>query len=105
MNSTMEAMNAGVPLVVIPQMYEQELTARRVDELGLGVYLPKEEVSVSRLQKAVQDVSGDKEMLSRVKDMQKDVKEAGGAEKAAAEIEVFIKSLSFRNNIFAPEIC
>ena len=91
MNSTMEAMNAGVPLVVIPQMYEQELTARRVDELGLGVYLPKEEVSVSRLQKAVQDVSGDKEMLSRVKDMQKDVKEAGGAEKAAAEIEAFIK--------------
>lgn len=91
MNSTMEAMNAGVPLVVIPQMYEQELTARRVDELGLGVYLPKEEVSVSRLQKAVQDVSGDKEMLNRVKDMQKDVKEAGGAEKAAAEIEAFIK--------------
>ncbi|MEC1678376.1 glycosyltransferase [Bacillus mojavensis] len=91
MNSTMEAMNAGVPLVVIPQMYEQELTAKRVDELGLGVYLPKEEVTVSRLQEAVQAVSGDQEVLSRVKNMQKDVKEAGGAERAAAEIEVFIK--------------
>ncbi|MGV4320761.1 macrolide family glycosyltransferase [Bacillus mojavensis] len=91
MNSTMEAMNAGVPLVVIPQMYEQELTAKRVDELGLGVYLPKEEVTVSRLQEAVQAVSGDQEVLSRVKNMQKDVKEAGGAERAAAEIEAFIK--------------
>ncbi|MEG7282187.1 macrolide family glycosyltransferase [Bacillus sp. 0909A] len=91
MNSTMEAMNAGVPLVVIPQMYEQELTAKRVDELGLGVYLPKEEVTVSRLQEAVQAVSGDQKVLSRVKNMQKDVKEAGGAERAAAEIEAFIK--------------
>ncbi|MEC1689272.1 macrolide family glycosyltransferase [Bacillus mojavensis] len=91
MNSTMEAMNAGVPLVVIPQMYEQELTAKRVDELGLGIYLPKEEVTVSRLQEAVQAVSGDQEVLSRVKNMQKDVKEAGGAERAAAEIEAFIK--------------
>ncbi|WP_413287171.1 macrolide family glycosyltransferase [Bacillus mojavensis] len=91
MNSTMEAMNVGVPLVVIPQMHEQELTAKRVDELGLGVYLPKEEVTVSRLQEAVQAVSGDQEVLSRVKNMQKDVKEAGGAERAAAEIEAFIK--------------
>ncbi|MCY7782887.1 macrolide family glycosyltransferase, partial [Bacillus sp. S20C3] len=91
MNSTMEAMNAGVPLVVIPQMYEQELTAKRVDELGLGVYLPKEEVTVSRLQEAVQAVAGDQEVLSRVKNMQKDVKEAGGAERAAAEIEAFMK--------------
>lgn len=91
MNSTMEAMNAGVPLVVIPQMYEQELTANRVDELGLGVYLPKEEVTVSSLQEAVQAVSSDQELLSRVKNMQKDVKEAGGAERAAAEIEAFMK--------------
>ncbi|MCY8071347.1 glycosyltransferase [Bacillus inaquosorum] len=91
MNSTMEAMNAGVPLVVIPQMYEQELTAKRVDDLGLGVYLPKEEVTVSRLQEAVQAVAGDQEVLSRVKNMQKDVKEAGGAERAAAAIEAFMK--------------
>ncbi|MEC1737461.1 glycosyltransferase [Bacillus mojavensis] len=94
MNSTMEAMNAGVPLVVIPQMYEQELTAKRVDELGLGIYLQKEEVTVSRLQEAVQAVSGDQEVLSRVKNMQKDVKEAGGAERAAAEIEAFIKKFA-----------
>ncbi|KAF1680782.1 MULTISPECIES: macrolide family glycosyltransferase [Bacillus] len=91
MNSTMEAMNAGVPLVVIPQMFEQELTAKNVKELGLGVYLPKEEVTVSRLQKAAKDVSSDREVLSRVKEMQKDVKEAGGAERAAVAIEAFMK--------------
>ncbi|MDS9997992.1 UDP-glucosyltransferase [Bacillus atrophaeus] len=91
MNSTMEAMNEGVPLVVIPQMHEQELTAQRVEELGLGIYLPKEEVSVPRLQQAIGNIFSDKEIQSRVKDMQKDVKEAGGAEQGAAEIEAFMK--------------
>ncbi|KAA6453954.1 macrolide family glycosyltransferase [Bacillus atrophaeus] len=91
MNSTMEAMNEGVPLVVIPQMHEQELTAQRVEELGLGIYLPKEEVSVPRLQQAIGNIFSDKEIHSRVKDMQKDVKEAGGAEQGAAEIEAFLK--------------
>ncbi|MCY8857088.1 macrolide family glycosyltransferase [Bacillus atrophaeus] len=91
MNSTMEAMNEGVPLVVIPQMHEQELTAQRVEELGLGIYLPKEEVSVPRLQQAIGNIFSDKEIHSRVKDMQKDVKEAGGAEQGAAEIEAFMK--------------
>ncbi|WP_343310361.1 macrolide family glycosyltransferase [Bacillus atrophaeus] len=91
MNSTMEAMNEGVPLVVIPQMHEQELTAQRVEELGLGIYLPKEEVSVPRLQQAIGNIFSDKEIHSRVKDMQKDVKEAGGAEQGAAEIETFMK--------------
>ncbi|MCG8395657.1 UDP-glucosyltransferase [Bacillus atrophaeus] len=91
MNSTMEAMNEGVPLVVIPQMHEQELTAQRVEELGLGIYLPKEEVSVPRLQQVIGNIFSDKEIHSRVKDMQKDVKEAGGAEQGAAEIEAFMK--------------
>ncbi|MGY3836926.1 macrolide family glycosyltransferase [Bacillus atrophaeus] len=91
MNSTMEAMNEGVPLVVIPQMHEQELTAQRVEELGLGIYLPKEEVSVPRLQQAIGNIFSDKEIHSCVKDMQKDVKEAGGAEQGAAEIEAFMK--------------
>jgi UDP:flavonoid glycosyltransferase YjiC (YdhE family) len=84
-------MNEGVPLVVIPQMHEQELTAQRVEELGLGIYLPKEEVSVPRLQQAIGNIFSDKEIHSRVKDMQKDVKEAGGAEQGAAEIEAFMK--------------
>lgn len=41
MNSTMESLYYGVPMVVIPQMPEQAMTARRVDELGLGLMLDK----------------------------------------------------------------
>lgn len=97
MNSTMEAMNAGVPLVVVPQMEEQEITAMRVDELGLGVHLPPKEVSVSRLQKDVQKVYQDKNILSRVKNMQQKIEETGGAKQAAAAIEDFIKEAVVEN--------
>lgn len=96
MNSTMEALNAGVPLVVIPQMPEQEITARRVEELGLGKHLQPEETTVRSLQEAVSKVDDDSELLNRVKDMQKNIREAGGAEKAADEIEAFFKLLTVK---------
>ncbi|ASB89458.1 glycosyltransferase [Bacillus sonorensis] len=94
MNSTMEALNEGVPLVVIPQMPEQEMTARRVEELGLGRHLQPEATTVQRLQEAVSQVDDNTELLNRVKDMQENIKEAGGAEKAADEIEAFFKPIT-----------
>lgn len=97
MNSTMEAMNAGVPLVVVPQMHEQEVTAKRVDELGLGVHLPPKEVTVARLQKDVQNVYGDKNILSRVKSMQQKIEETGGPKQAVCAIEEFLKKAAVEN--------
>ncbi|MED2979747.1 glycosyltransferase [Bacillus swezeyi] len=90
MNSTMEGLNAGVPLVAVPQMPEQEITARRVEELGLGTHLEPEETTVASLREAVFQVDGDLEVIKRVKDMQKNIKDAGGAERAADEIEAFL---------------
>jgi MGT family glycosyltransferase len=45
MNSTMEALYYGVPMVVLSQMMEQEMTARRIEELGLGVALDQENLT------------------------------------------------------------
>ncbi|MFD1773064.1 macrolide family glycosyltransferase [Paenibacillus rhizophilus] len=94
MNSTMEALSCGVPLVVIPQMFEQEITARRVSELGLGHHFLPDEVTVQALQTSVQEVSEDEQLKRRVYDMQKNIQEAGGAKKAADAIE---KLLSVSN--------
>jgi MGT family glycosyltransferase len=90
MNSTMEALNYGVPMVVIPQMFEQEMTARRVTELGLGQHFLPDEVNAQVLQKSVQQVSEDKQLKKRVCDIQQKIQEAGGAKKAAEEIEKFL---------------
>jgi MGT family glycosyltransferase len=56
MNSTQEAIVNGVPLVVVPQMMEQEMTAKRVAELGLGVHVPPTEVTAEALAEAVATV-------------------------------------------------
>ena len=90
MNSTMEGLNAGVPLVAVPQMPEQEITARRVEELGLGKHLQPEDTTAASLREAVSQTDGDPHVLKRIQDMQKHIKQAGGAEKAADEIEAFL---------------
>ncbi len=92
MNSTMEALYFGVPLVVVPQMQEQEATAHRVAELGLGRMLSRAEISVEALQKALSQVCNDAALLARVQDMQQKVWEAGGAVRAVDAIEAYLQS-------------
>jgi len=43
MNSVSESLYHGVPVVVIPQMGEQEIVGRRVEELGAGLCLARGE--------------------------------------------------------------
>ena len=82
MNSTMEALYYGVPLIVAPQMGEQALTAERVQELGLGMQLHAEVLTSVALQAAVARVSADEAITQRVKAMQQDVRAAGGRARA-----------------------
>ncbi|WP_163508823.1 macrolide family glycosyltransferase [Fodinicola acaciae] len=83
MNSTMEGIANGVPLVVVPQMVEQEMTAKRVAELGLGIHLPPEEATADRLADAVATVDTP-EYRERVAKMREAALGSGGADKAAA---------------------
>jgi MGT family glycosyltransferase len=80
MNSTMEGLWHGVPLIVVPQMPEQGMTANRVDELGLGVALDSATVTAQDLVNAVDKAPS---FTENVADMHKDVHNAGGAARAA----------------------
>ncbi|WP_279583243.1 nucleotide disphospho-sugar-binding domain-containing protein [Fodinicola feengrottensis] len=82
MNSTQEAIANGVPMVVVPQMMEQEMTARRVAELGLGVHVPPEEATAERLAEAVSIVDTPA-YRDRVAAMRAASLAAGGAARAA----------------------
>lgn len=86
MNSTMEGLYHDVPLVVIPQMTEQQATALRVNELELGRYLPRPEVTVETLRRALADIVEDQTIAANVQRMGKDIRAAGGASAAAAGI-------------------
>ncbi len=86
MNSTMESLTFGVPLVVVPQMSEQEMTARRVQELGLGLALEKETLTAEKLRAAVEQIAHDPSFRVRVQEMQNETRQAGGFQRAVDAI-------------------
>jgi MGT family glycosyltransferase len=86
MNSTMESIVAGVPLVVVPQQPEQGVTADRVTELGLGTHLEPEQVTAASLAAAVARVTGDAGIAARVDAMRAAAVSAGGPVRAAGAI-------------------
>jgi MGT family glycosyltransferase len=87
MNSTMEALAFGVPMVVIPQMEEQALTARRVAELGLGEHIDRTAVTPRALLDAVERTSTSASVRSAVERMRTEVKRSGGTNAAVAVVE------------------
>jgi MGT family glycosyltransferase len=89
MNSTMESLYYGIPMVAIPQMPEQAMTAQRIEELGLGLMLDKNTVTPESLRLAVERMMTDASFRTRVSEMQHHVRNAGGYKKATDAIMAF----------------
>ncbi|MEU0580182.1 macrolide family glycosyltransferase [Streptomyces griseoincarnatus] len=90
MNSTMEALYHGVPMVVIPQMNEQKANGLRVDELGLGRHLAKDDTTAQSLRAAVEQVAGDPALTERVRSLSASMQAVDGPAVAADAIETFL---------------
>ncbi|HEV3001225.1 MAG TPA: macrolide family glycosyltransferase [Solirubrobacteraceae bacterium] len=89
--ATMEAMDTGVPLVVVPHFATEALPfARRVVELGLGCELPADRLDPDGIRAAVERVAADGAIRQRVLRMQRDVREAGGPARAADVVEAYM---------------
>jgi MGT family glycosyltransferase len=86
LNSTMESLFYGVPLVVIPSIREQRLTARRVRDLGLGLTLARDGLTGEALRQAALAAASDLGIRSRVREMRQIVRESGGTQQAAAAL-------------------
>jgi len=96
MNSVMEGLYYGVPLVVLPQMLEQRVTAKRVEELGLGIALERNALTGDLLQEAVTRVASEPEFRTRVQQMRDSLRESGGARRAADAIIHFTRTTGQR---------
>ena len=92
MNSTMESLYYGVPMVSVPQMPEQMMTARRIQELDLGRLLDKNTLTVESLHSTVEQVMTNASYRANAKTMQQHVRNAGGYKRAADAIMEFEQS-------------
>jgi MGT family glycosyltransferase len=86
MNSVSESLYFGVPMVAIPQMSEQEIVARRAEELRTCAFLRKEDVTPERLREAVRRVSSDAAYRAAAGKVGESFQAAGGVERAAEAI-------------------
>ncbi|HET7219007.1 MAG TPA: macrolide family glycosyltransferase, partial [Vicinamibacterales bacterium] len=86
MNSVSESLYYGVPVVVIPQMSEQEIVGRRVEEVGAGVFLANEQITPQALRSSVERVLADERFRAHAQAIGQSFRTAGGAARAAAAI-------------------
>ncbi|MGI5341818.1 macrolide family glycosyltransferase [Streptomyces sp. CA-181903] len=89
--SVMEALYFNTPLVAVPTTASEREVADRVAELGLGVRLPPEAAAPERLAEAVRTLLDDADTLHRVRGLQREARRAGGARRAADEIERYLE--------------
>lgn len=87
MNSTMEALFYGVPLITFPQMPEQVANADRVAALGLGERLDAGTLTPETLHRIVSRVAADQQIRANLDRMRQAIHDAGGTERGADAIE------------------
>jgi glycosyltransferase, MGT family len=91
MNSVSESLFQGVPVVVIPQMGEQEVVGRRVEEVGAGIYLAKQDVSAEKLRESVARLLTDGRFREEAAVLRESFRTAGGVARAADAIVSFTR--------------
>jgi zeaxanthin glucosyltransferase len=87
LNTTLESLSCGVPMVAIPVTNDQPGVAARIAWTGTGEMLPLKSLSVSNLQTAIQKVLKQHSYKENAIRLQNAIKQAGGVSKAADIIE------------------
>jgi MGT family glycosyltransferase len=87
LNTTLEALSHGVPLVAIPITNDQPGIAARLVYAGVGECLPLSRLTTMRLRAAVQRVLTQPRYRDRARQLQAEIKQAQGVTRAGDIIE------------------
>ncbi len=91
--SVMEAIYFGVPMLGIPQMDEQILTAVHIEKNGLGkAIIGNENVTVEGLRKLIIQMLENPQYKRTLQEFKKDMEESGGYAKAADAVMGFVSA-------------
>jgi MGT family glycosyltransferase len=90
MNSVNEALYYNVPLVVVPQIAEQNWNAKRVAELGTGKVLSARQITAQKLRRSVEKILAQPAYAQAAARIGESLRDAGGYVKAADEVQALI---------------
>jgi MGT family glycosyltransferase len=97
LNTVLESLAWGVPMVVLPVTYDQPGVGARVVWSGVGRSIPVARLTVDRLRAAVRLVLGNHDYRARASEMQSSIEAADGLNRAADLIEeAFASQISTR---------
>ncbi|QUQ67529.1 macrolide family glycosyltransferase [Kutzneria sp. CA-103260] len=92
MNSTLESLYYGVPLVSVPQMPEQTVNGGRVVELGMGRQLDPEAITAQLLRDTVEEVATDPVIRANVTKFGEQLRTVDGPALGADALEELLGS-------------
>jgi len=87
MNTTLESLSNGVPMVAIPVSFEQPGIAARIVWTGVGEMIPLKRLNVSNLRKTITKVLTEDSYKQNAIRLQEAIKRSGGVTRAADIIE------------------
>ncbi|WHY55945.1 macrolide family glycosyltransferase [Peribacillus simplex] len=89
MNSTNEGLYYGIPLIVIPQSADQPIIAGQVANIGAGIKLQMQSLTVNQLREAADHVLNDPSFHKTVSNIRESFQKSGGYHQAVDEIFEF----------------
>jgi macrolide glycosyltransferase len=87
-----EALYHEVPMVAVPQAWDQLRYAVRIAELRVGRHLPREQATAAALREAVLALAGDPDVAARVAKAREEMCQGGGTIAAADLIEQHLRA-------------
>jgi zeaxanthin glucosyltransferase len=87
MNTTLESLSNGVPMVAIPIANDQPGVAARIAWTGTGAVVPLKRLNVSKLRSVLEQVLTEDSYKKNALRLQAAIKRAGGVKKAADIVE------------------
>jgi zeaxanthin glucosyltransferase len=87
LNTVLESLTQGVPLVAIPVTNDQPGVAARIAYTKTGAYVPIQEMTAARLSALIEEVLSNPEYRQNANDMKQVIAETNGLEKAVDLLE------------------
>lgn len=94
LNTVLDSLSFGVPLVAIPITFEQPGNAARIRWTGTGEVIPVSRLSVDALRTTIQQVLSEESYSRNANRIRQAIAQAGGVKRAADIIEQVIESNS-----------